>query len=112
MPRFVILEHDHPFRHWDFMLEAGEALRTFRLHALPRPGAIVRAEALGDHRIHYLDYEGPVSGNRGSVQRWDAGAFAWVEDGEKRLVVDLQGAQCQGRAVVTATAAGWTFVLT
>ena len=53
--------------HWDLMLDTGETLRTWRLEpALP---GVIRAEPLGNHRRAYLDYEGPVSGNRGSVQR-------------------------------------------
>ena len=28
VPRFVILEHDYPELHWDFMLEAGAVLKT------------------------------------------------------------------------------------
>ena len=27
MPRYVILEHDHPVLHWDLMLEAGGVLQ-------------------------------------------------------------------------------------
>jgi hypothetical protein len=76
MPRFVILEHDHPILHWDLMLEAGDALQTWRLAAPPVIGATIEATALGDHRHAYLDYEGPVSGGRGSVKRWDAGEFS------------------------------------
>ena len=76
MPRFVILEHDHPFLHWDLMLEAGAVLQTWRLAAAPDVGvAPIEATALGDHRALYLDYEGPVSGKRGTVKRWDAGVF-------------------------------------
>src|SRR5205807_395991 len=43
MPRFVILEHDHPELHWDLMLEAGPVLRTWRLAAPPQPGRAVAA---------------------------------------------------------------------
>lgn len=75
MSRFVILEHDHPVLHWDLMLEAGDALQTWRLAQPPEPGATIEATALGDHRRAYLDYEGPVSGGRGQVKRWDAGEF-------------------------------------
>ncbi len=74
MPRFVILEHDHPLLHWDLMLEAGDVLQTWRLAAPPQSQSI-EAMALGDHRRMYLDYEGPVSGDRGTVRRWDAGLF-------------------------------------
>lgn len=75
MPRYVILTHDHPFPHWDLMLEDGGVLRTWRLLAEPAAGQVVRAEQLADHRLAYLDYEGPVSGGRGSVARWDHGTY-------------------------------------
>ncbi len=94
MPRFVILEHDHPALHWDLMLEAGDVLRTWRLAAPPMNSHAIEATALGDHRHMYLDYEGPVSGNRGSVRRWDAGAF----DGDLNLLhfhgMRIQGTWC------------------
>jgi hypothetical protein len=113
MPCFVILEHDHPFLHWDFMLESGDVLRTWRLHAKPQAGAAVAAESLGDHRMAYLDYEGPVSGNRGSVKRWDFGTFAWEEDTPERIVVRLQGERCAGKAVLSRTEKGeWQCALT
>ena len=71
VPRFVILEHDHPTLHWDFLLEDGEVLRAWRLLAEPGPGAAVAAEPNFDHRRLYLDYEGPVSGGRG-IKPWNA----------------------------------------
>ena len=75
--RFVILEHDHPVMHWDLMLEAGDVLQTWRLMQPPESvGCAIEATALGDHRVMYLDYEGPVSGDRGTVKRWDAGEFS------------------------------------
>jgi len=110
--RFVILEHDRPFRHWDFMLEAGDVLRTWRLLTPPAPGQTVRAEALGDHRSVYLDFEGPIGGNRGTVQRWDAGTYtSLAEDAGQRLVVALRGGRLRGWAVLHADAAGWSFLL-
>src|ERR1700730_7618701 len=76
MPRFVILQHDHPELHWDLMLQAGETLRTWRLAKAPElPGEAIVASAIGDHRPMYLDYEGPVSGGRGQVIRWDQGTY-------------------------------------
>src|SRR5947208_3096689 len=102
MPRFVILEHDHPHLHWDFMLEAGDVLRTWRLAGPPSPGGVVVAEPLFDHRRAYLDYEGPVSGNRGTVKRWDGGTFAWEADEAGRVVVRLAGGRLNGTAVVEA----------
>ena len=112
MPRFVILEHDHPHPHWDLMLQAGDVLRTWRLTEPPRPGAAVAAEPSFDHRLVYLDYEGPISGGRGSVVRWDAGTFTADEETEGRLVLRLEGQKLRGAAVLERVAAdGWVFTL-
>lgn len=89
MSRFVILSHDHPFPHWDLMLEHGDALRTWRLDGVPRPGALLGAEPLPDHRKTYLDYEGPVGGGRGAVAQVDAGNYCILKSDESGLVVRL-----------------------
>ncbi len=75
MPRYAILRHDWPVPHLDLLLEAGPVLRAWRLAAEPVAGVWVPAEPNADHRLMYLDYEGPVSGGRGSVSRWAAGTF-------------------------------------
>jgi hypothetical protein len=100
MPRYVILEHDHPSLHWDFMLEAGDSLRTWRLAAVPQSGEAVSATAVFDHRPIYLDYEGPVSGNRGRVVRWDHGTFTWQNVGSERLALELNGVRLRGVIVL------------
>jgi hypothetical protein len=112
MPRYVILEHDHPCLHWDLMLEAGDLLRTWRLAVPPQPGRTVPATSLGSHRRLYLDYEGPVSGDRGRVVRWDAGTFQWEVDEAGQVAVQLQGGRCQGRALLQRTSGQeWSFEL-
>lgn len=112
MPRYVILEHDHPGLHWDLMLEAGDVLRTWRLDAPPRAGQAVGAEASFDHRTAYLEYEGPVGGGRGRVVRWDAGTYAPDEEQDGRLVVRLDGGRLRGTAVLARAATGaWSLTL-
>src|SRR5262249_43670158 len=106
MPRFVVLEHDWPELHWDFMLEAGEVLRTWRLAVPPQRGATVLATASFDHRRTYLDYEGPVNGNRGQVVRWDAGTFTWIENEGGHVVVRLGGQRLQGTVALAGTGGG------
>ena len=96
MPRFAVLEHDHPSRHWDFLLEYEGVLLAWRLSAPPEPGAVVDAEPSFDHRLLYLDYEGPVSGGRGGVTRWDGGTFDWVERALDLAVVRLAGGRLHG----------------
>jgi hypothetical protein len=110
MPRYVILEHDHPVRHWDLMLEWGEVLRTWRLVEPPRLGVTVGAEASFDHRPLYLDYEGPLSGGRGTVARWDAGTYSAEEDGAA-LVLRLDGGRLRGSARLEPAGGAWTFRL-
>ena len=112
MPRFVILEHDHPFPHWDLMLEAGAALQTWRLAEPPTAGLAIDAASLSDHRPAYLDYEGPVSGERGTVRRWDAGVFTEAADSTpavRKLI--LHGEHVVGQILLEKIdGATWRFV--
>ncbi|HEY8504148.1 MAG TPA: DNA polymerase ligase N-terminal domain-containing protein [Gemmataceae bacterium] len=106
MPRYVILAHDWPAPHWDLMLESGGALRTWRLETPPRPGAEVAAEESFAHRPAYLDYEGPVSGGRGTVRRWDVGEFDWERDAAGQVTVRVRGRELSGRLELAAEGAG------
>jgi hypothetical protein len=78
------------------MLEAGAVLRTWRLAAPPHCGEATVAAAVPDHRLHYLDYEGPISGERGRVVRRDRGTFTGQVQGESPIVVHLQGEHLHG----------------
>jgi hypothetical protein len=122
MPRFVLLYHECPAdyarpSHWDLMLEAGNSLRTWALLELPRgceaarastatiypecanvsPESNVDTESLGNHRRDYLEYEGPVSGERGHVTRVDAGSFETIEESGQRWRVKLRGERVVGQ---------------
>ena len=76
--RFVILNHQMPPggerpSHWDLMLERTGTCGRGALDDEPVVGRPLRAQPLPDHRLEYLDYEGPISGQRGSVTRWESG---------------------------------------
>jgi len=100
VPRFVILRHDSPCgEHFDFMLEAaGDVLKTWALPRPPEIGVEMQCEALADHRIEYLDYEGPVSGQRGAVTRWDQGTYTRERHSDAEWIVQLTGERFAGRA--------------
>jgi len=86
------------------MLRAGRAdpnartLRTWRID----PASVVRdpssgvvrfavAIALPDHRLHYLDFEGAMTGGRGDIRRLAHGTGACTDEpnGFSRLSIDL-----------------------
>ncbi len=126
MPRYVILEHDWPQKHWDFMLEVGDVLQTWRLPTAPVANTDISAEKTFDHRLMYLDYEGPISAGRGSVARWDAGLYQVIveessagnersrarskRDPIDRRVIQLAGKRLEGALEMTyQEETDWTF---
>jgi len=108
MPRFVLLLHETPAgyprgTHFDLMLEHDAVLRTWAMDRWPAAGESVLAEKLPDHRLAYLDYEGEVAGDRGSVSRVLAGEFDVVTDAEALLVIALRSPGLTGNLTLTQT---------
>lgn len=106
MPRYVILFHETPPdfprpTHYDLMLEWGESLRTWAISESPFDGCDLPAQLLPDHRLAYLDYEGPVSHDRGVVSRWDAGKYEIREENESRIEVGVEGIRLQGMLLLS-----------
>jgi hypothetical protein len=107
MPRFVILSHDWPFPHYDLMLESGDSLRTWRLSEPPQEEPVA-AEPLENHRLDFLDYEGPLGGERGSVTRWDSGTFEWECNTPEMARVRVMGLRIEGNLELEKLARGST----
>lgn len=114
-PSFVILEHDSPRGlHFDFMLEAEGTLKTWALPHMPRPDVEMTCEALLDHRIDYLELEGPISGGRGSVARWDHGTYILLRQTDREWIVSIEGTKIQGHVTLhraSPTENRWIFRL-
>ena len=100
MPRFVLLYHEctpslSKPSHWDLMLERDGVLLTWNLLQLPvawgGDAEIIDATRIADHRIAYLDYEGPVSGNRGTLTRVDSGEYEVLSETDEVIRVHLYG---------------------
>ena len=111
MPRFVVLDHDRPHPHRDLLLERDGVLKAWRLPPAFDLTSPVPAEPNFDHRLHYLDHEGAVSGDRGSVCRWDAGELVWESFTEDETRVTLEGTHLRGRFRLVQAAVGWVLVL-
>ena len=91
MLRYVVLHHtgiENP--HYDLMLELtpGSELSTWRVSRWP-PLADDAFTPLPEHRRVYLEYEGPVSANRGKVKRAAAGEFQIIRQEPNQLIVLL-----------------------
>jgi hypothetical protein len=115
MPRFVILEHTWRGVHWDLMFEPPHGERLLRTWAIDEPLAYSRAvlaRALGDHRPTYLDYEGPISGDRGHVHCVDAGTYVARMWTENDVVLEITGRIWRGCLAVSRDNAGhWELFL-
>ena len=124
MPRFVLLRHECPPdyekpSHWDLMLEQEGALATWELRELPASWArlldipqtaeveTVSAIRLPGHRLAYLDFEGPLSGDRGAVHRCDGGSYELLSQQEDVLAFCLSGATLSGEAKLSSNASDW-----
>jgi hypothetical protein len=105
--RFVILRHETPpgaerASHYDVMFDTGTALRTWSVAAAPDAPGEQPAQALADHRREYLTYEGAVSGNRGTVTRWDDGDYETLADDATAFVAEVHGRRLCGEIRITA----------
>lgn len=96
MPRFVVLEHLWNGVHWDLMLEHAGTLRTWAIDEEPTYERDLPARSLPDHRLDYLDYEGPVSQGRGRVRRFDGGVYRPIRWEPHHVRVALRGVQLAG----------------
>jgi len=94
--RFVVLEHDWNGVHFDVMLEREGVLWTWAVDEAIVPGRDLAARRLPGHRLAYLDYEGPISGDRGRVRRLDRGVYQVETWTEGRIRVVLEGDRWRG----------------
>jgi len=78
------------------MLEKEGVLQTWRLNLLPGNAPFL-AEKIHDHRLEYLEYEGPVSNNSGIVKRMDTGDYEIIADTESFMIIQLLGGKYQGQ---------------
>jgi hypothetical protein len=103
--RFVLLEHRWQGVHYDLMLEVDGVLKTWKLAEPLQPGP-QPAEASFDHRLFYLDYEGPIGGNRGEVRRVDSGTYRGAVTATS-VEACLSGAVLAGMLQIGMTEGGW-----
>lgn len=112
MPRYVILWHEagptlgRP-SHYDLLFEEGVDARAWCIVQEIKPSQPLTATELPRHRLHYLTYEGPISGNRGAVTRWDFGEYRLLESLENRIRVDVIGQRLLGEITLIKAPNDW-----
>jgi len=94
------LDPETRFSHFDLMLEKDGHLITFELQQLPIPGEKLVVRPLADHRLVYLDYEGPISGDRGHVTQWTSGRYTTVAETDEKWILELQSPRLSARIVL------------
>jgi hypothetical protein len=109
--RFVLLRHELPESsgresHYDLMLERPDDLFTLELCEELHPEVSQWARELTPHRKAYLDYEGPVSQDRGEVRAVDRGSLAIVAWSAEMIEAELRGQRLQVRLTLAREASG------
>jgi hypothetical protein len=90
---YVILKHTRPDDiHWDFMLESGEQLSTWRMSIPPEQISCngATAEKIFDHSKKFLTYQGPVNKGKGNVTIEDEGMYSVISEGEDELQICIK----------------------
>ena len=113
--RYVILEHrtggwNGREDHWDVMLEQSDGLLTWASPPFLSGPSQWSVQLLAPHRSVYLDYEGPISENRGCVRRLDRGHFAVVGRHSDRISLEWVGPVFAGRWDWVVADGQWSMV--
>ncbi|MCC7291261.1 MAG: hypothetical protein IT449_04260 [Phycisphaerales bacterium] len=95
--RYVILHHRAVSgEHWDLMLEHEGVLLTWQLPSPDLSMLPLQTRRIADHRLAYLEYEGPLSGGRGSVTRVEAGRVTIRDLHATLCAFHLSGGRSEG----------------
>ena len=126
---FVILLHSgNGPAHCDFLLEGPAAAETWQFlddpaTLMPSPASEagekrarpqapekileIPAKKIQDHRLMYLDYEGPLSGGRGSVRQLDKGTYEMIARSANSLEFRLAGRVMKGTFLLQHAQGQW-----
>ncbi|TWU57016.1 hypothetical protein Poly51_29370 [Rubripirellula tenax] len=96
--RFAVLHHRIgsafqriPYDHFDWMFEDGDSLTTWSSPVIADWSSDfgVTCDQLPPHRKEYIDYEGPISNDRGEVSRVLGGTYLAIDRSADRFAARL-----------------------
>ncbi|MFC1669155.1 DNA polymerase ligase N-terminal domain-containing protein [Spirochaetota bacterium] len=103
--KFVIHYHDTKTAHYDLMVEHGDSLLTWQIDKSDIENLLVgkkiTCRKIQDHRKKYLDYEGPISCDRGRVNIYDSGEYSNINWREENKELIVNGAILKGKLRIT-----------
>jgi hypothetical protein len=107
--RFSIAKHEMPANssrhsHFDLFLESQGTLLTWELSSLPTTPKKQLVRRLANHRLVYLDFQGPLSDDRGTVKLVDSGSLKWMTLESERLIAHIKGQTADGILTLTSGA--------
>lgn len=91
-PRYVVLKHTtENDAHFDFMLETGAHLSTWRINIGPEElkTTPAKAEKIFDHKLKFLTYQGPVKNGTGNVTTVDKGTYSIISQASEELRIRI-----------------------
>jgi bifunctional non-homologous end joining protein LigD len=97
--KFVIQQHSSGSDvHWDFMLQIGNILQTYRLDKAPQELVRTPANAVKifDHPLKFLTYEGSVNKGRGNARIADSGTYEIVHQVDDLIELNINGKILKG----------------
>jgi bifunctional non-homologous end joining protein LigD len=102
--KFVIQKHTRAGKiHWDFMLEAGDVLETYRLNLPPEKLIQEKCSAVRifNHPLKFLTYEGSVNKGKGRVKIGDSGTYQLLGETQNRKELQICGKILKGKFTLT-----------
>lgn len=103
--RFVIHHHITQPDHYDLMIDRGESLQSWQIPSPLLPDLLAGREIaslrIQDHRRGYLDYQGPVSCDRGRVEILDTGEYTLGTESPPSLTITLSGRIFRGTLIIS-----------
>ena len=93
---YSIIKHtlsDYTF-HYDFLIKKNDILQCWQFSSIANIeiGELIFCKKIFDHRLKYLNYQGPISNNRGKVQIIQNGFLEIIiqEDNLVRFRIDSE----------------------
>ncbi len=116
----VLLRHVLPdgSAHFDWLIQPTSQpetpLASFRLATrldTLKSGQWLQALRIADHRAAYLSYEGPISGNRGTVRRIASGRVIRCQGTETKLSLTIRWTdRCQDLQLIEQELSCWAVI--